>query len=116
MIEQIRLKPAKKPRMKVLKGVRRFTIPALRWGAKKWWDIIDWEAKDATIYEPAIWSKMDNDELREVIHETVALASTVLLVPVNHVRDILGVRRLRSKHGLRDVIVFHVLPGLRHFR
>ena len=72
MIEQARLKPAKKPRMKVLKGVRRFTIPALRWGAKKWWDIIDWEAKDATIYEPAILSKMDNDELKEVIIKPVS--------------------------------------------
>ena len=62
------MKPAKKDES--VEGCQKVHHPSPEVGskgAKKWWDIIDWEDKDATIYEPAILSKMDNDELKEVI-------------------------------------------------
>ena len=67
LLQRARERPVKKPRMKILNGVRRFSIPNLQWGAKKWIDIIDWDSKDSTIYEPTILSRFDNEELNAAI-------------------------------------------------
>ena len=40
IIQEAREKPPKIPKMKVLKGVRRFSIPPLNWNARKWSDIV----------------------------------------------------------------------------
>ena len=72
-IESSRLKPVKKPRMKALKGVRRYTIPALQWDAKQWWNIIDWNAKAATIHEPSILKKLESYELRKAITQPISM-------------------------------------------
>ena len=67
LLQRARERPVKKPRMKILNGVRRFTIPTLQWGAKKWVDIIDWNSKNSTIYEPTILSRLNNEELNAAI-------------------------------------------------
>ena len=71
LIESARKRPVKKPRMKALKGVRRYTIPALQWDAKQWCNIIDWNSKAAIIHEPSILKKLDNDELRKAITQPI---------------------------------------------
>ena len=53
--------------MKVLNGLRKFKIPTLQWGAKKWVDIIDWDSADSTIHEPTILTRLDNEELNSAI-------------------------------------------------
>ena len=67
LIQKARERPTKKPRMKVLNGVRKFKIPTLQWGAKKWVDIIDWDSADSTIHEPTILTRLDNEELNSAI-------------------------------------------------
>ena len=47
--------------MKVLKGIRKFSIPALDWNAKNWSNIIDW--KSVKLYEPFILAKLDTNQL-----------------------------------------------------
>ena len=48
-----------------------------------------------------------------VLHELLLFASAPLLEKVNHVRDIIGVRRLRSEHRRRyGVVVSPILPDV----
>ena len=61
MIKEARERPPKIQKMKVLKGVRKFSIPALNWNPSSWWDIIDW--KTVKIYEPSILKKLDSEKL-----------------------------------------------------
>ena len=51
-IKKLRVKPPKKPRMRVLRGIRAFKVPTLQWDAFSWVDMIDW--KTASIHEPYI--------------------------------------------------------------
>ena len=61
MIKETRESPPKVQKMKVLKGVRKFSVPALNWNPSNWWEIIDW--KTVKIYEPSILTKLDSDTL-----------------------------------------------------
>ena len=60
-IQSARKNPPKIQRMKVLKGVRKFSIPALNWNANNWIDIIDWKA--VKVHEPSIIAKLTSDQL-----------------------------------------------------
>ena len=61
LIRDIRKKPPKPPRAKVLKKVRKYKIPPLQWDSEHWWDIIDW--KTTVVHQPAILSKMSDADL-----------------------------------------------------
>ena len=66
---EARKNPPKVSKMKVLKGVRRFSIPPLNWSARNWCDIIDWET--AKVHEPSILKKLDSDQLEASKSEPV---------------------------------------------
>ena len=61
IVQETRKKPPKISRMKVLRGIRKFSIPALNWNPSSWVDIIDWKA--VKVYEPSILTKLSSDEL-----------------------------------------------------
>ena len=69
ILQEAREKPPKIPKMKVLKGVRRFSIPPLNWNARKWSDIIDWDT--VKVHEPSILEKLDSDKLEDAKAEHV---------------------------------------------
>ena len=51
-IKNLRSKPPKKPRKKILRGIRSLQVKKLDWEAFSWIDIIDW--KKAGVHEPFI--------------------------------------------------------------
>ena len=61
IIQEGRKNPPKVQKMKVLKGTRKFSIPALNWNPSSWCDIIDW--KSSKVYEASILAKIDADQL-----------------------------------------------------
>lgn len=61
IIQEARKNPPKVQRMKILKGNRKFSIPALNWNPSRWCDIIDW--KSTKVYEASILAKLDADQL-----------------------------------------------------
>ena len=61
-IKKVREKPPKVQKMKVLKGVRKFSIPNLNWNPSSQWDIIEWDS--VKIYEPSILEKLNVDDLK----------------------------------------------------
>ena len=62
MIKKARENPPKVQKMKVLKGVRKFSVPSLNWNPSSQWDIIDLE--NVKIYEPSILEKLNADDLK----------------------------------------------------
>ena len=73
IISQLRLKPKKKPRMRLLQGIRKLQVPELQWSASSWPDIIQWEK--ATISEPYILKRLTLEELRGAIKSPVVFPS-----------------------------------------
>ena len=65
IIQQIRSKPQKPPRARVLKGIRKHVNPILQWGSRNWWEIIEWEK--ARIHEPRILERITNEELENML-------------------------------------------------
>ena len=51
-IKKLRSKPPKKPRKKILRGIRSLQVKELNWEAFSWIDIINW--KKASVHEPFI--------------------------------------------------------------
>ena len=62
-IREHREKPLKISKSKVLQGVRKHTIPVLRWNATSWDQIIDWSKSE--FHEPFILSKLDIAKIEE---------------------------------------------------
>ena len=60
-IRKLRSTPPKKPKSKVLKGIRKHEIPELNWGASKWTEIIDLEK--VKIHEPRITKKLSLEKV-----------------------------------------------------
>ena len=50
--------------MKMLKGVRKFTIPDLDWNATEWVDIVDLDM--VNIFEPSILSDISDEQLENI--------------------------------------------------
>ena len=69
ILQDIRKKPPKPTRAKVLKGVRKFSIPPLQWDSGHWWDTIDWKA--TTVHQPAILKDMTDAELERAKDQPV---------------------------------------------
>ena len=63
IIRTHRESPTKISKMKVLQGIRRHTVPTLRWDATSWDQIIDWSKSD--FYEPFILSKLRIEIIEE---------------------------------------------------
>ena len=63
LIKAVRSKPPKPPRAKVLRKMRKFVIPPLRWDADAWWNIIDWS--QVQIVEPSILSRISTEMLEQ---------------------------------------------------
>ena len=62
IVLKLRTKPPKKPRMRVLRGIRALKVPLLQWSATSWEDMIDW--KQASVHEPYIIECMTKEELK----------------------------------------------------
>jgi len=65
VIRKLREKPPKKPRAKVLRGIRSHKNPVLQWTASSWIDIIDW--KKTSLHLPAIIERLSEDQLTSCI-------------------------------------------------
>ena len=63
IIREHREKPLKISKSKVLQGIRKHMIPALRWDALSWDKIIDWSKSE--FHEPFILSKIDIGKIEE---------------------------------------------------
>ena len=64
-IEKLRAKHSKKPRMKILKGIRPLKVPVLQWDAFSWVDMIDW--KTASVHQPYIIERLSDDEVASTL-------------------------------------------------
>ena len=60
-----RKKPSKKPRKKILQGMRQLEVPELQWNAIHWSKIIDWNK--VKVSEPKIVSDITDQDLKKVI-------------------------------------------------
>ena len=60
-IMKLRNKPPRKPRAKLLRGIRSLKLPALNWNPYSWTDIIDWEK--TTIHEPFIIECLSDEDI-----------------------------------------------------
>ena len=65
-LAEFRAKPFKKPRLKLLRGIRKATVPTLNWGASKWTEIIDWDTIKLA-QEPRILARLTAEQLEEAI-------------------------------------------------
>lgn len=63
LIIRRRAKPLKKPRMALLRGIRKIEVTPLMWSASSWDQIIDW--KKVVIHEPYILERMSNEKIEE---------------------------------------------------
>lgn len=61
MIMKLRNKPPKKPRAKLLRGIRSLKVATLQWNPYSWTEIIDW--KTSTVHEPFIIECLTNEEI-----------------------------------------------------
>ena len=77
IVQDARKKPPKMSKMKVLKGIRKFSIPALNWNPTSWCDIIDWNT--VKVYEPSILAKLSSDDLILAQTEPVCFPNFPLL-------------------------------------
>ena len=71
-ILELREKPNKPGKKKVLKGIRQFFIPELKWEANKWQQMINWTDIEKKIFEPRILQKFSNNELMEAYAEPLS--------------------------------------------
>ena len=114
---QLREKPNKPGRKKVLKGMRQFFVPKLDWEANSWQKMIRWSDIEKKIFEPFILQKFSNHELMEAyaaplifpkypvhsqsVERTVKLVSEASKVVIgeenrhNHIIGVLGARKAR---------------------
>ena len=63
ILSELREKPEKKPKMKLLRGIRKATVPDLNWAASKWTEIIDWD-KVKLRQEPRILARLTAEQLQ----------------------------------------------------
>ena len=70
IIQRVRKNLPKVSKMKILKGVRKFSIPPLNWNASDWTEIIDWDT--VKVYEPSILVKLESEQLENAKLEPVA--------------------------------------------
>ena len=70
IIKAARSKPAKVPRAKVLRKIRKFKIPPLNWSAGSWWEIIDWST--VQVFEPTILSRIKTEVLDQAIQNPLS--------------------------------------------
>ena len=56
--------------MKILKGVRKFSMQPLNWIASDWTEIIDWDT--VKVFEPSILVKLESEQLENSKFEPVA--------------------------------------------
>jgi hypothetical protein len=71
LIRTLRKKPQKKPRMKLLQGIRKLMVPPLQWSAESWVDIINW--KKATVSEPYILERLTLQQVEEALVKPLEL-------------------------------------------
>ena len=64
IIQMSRNKIMKRPKARVLKGVRKFLVPQLDWDAEVWWEIISWDK--VTVAEPELLRRIDLVEFEKV--------------------------------------------------
>ena len=64
-IKKLRSKPPKKPRKKILRGIRSLQVKELNWEAFSWIDIINW--KKASVHEPFIIECLTMEVLDSVL-------------------------------------------------
>lgn len=65
IIKKLKANPPKKPRMKVLRGIRALKVPLLQWNASSWVEIIDWDK--ASVHVPFIIECLTDDELEATL-------------------------------------------------
>ena len=70
IIKAARSKPAKVPRAKVFRKIRKFKIPPLNWSAGSWWEIIDWST--VQVFEPTILSRINTEVLDQAIQNPLS--------------------------------------------
>ena len=68
-IREIRENPPKKPRARVLTGIRKHIIPELQWEADSWDSIIDWNS--VRVHEPQILSDLSLEELESAVSSPI---------------------------------------------
>ena len=67
IVMKLKSKPPKKPRMKVLRGIRALKVPLLQWNASTWVEIIDWSK--ASFHVPFIIECLTNEELAATLQK-----------------------------------------------
>ena len=72
-IKKLRSKPPKKPRKKILRGIRSLQVKELNWEAFSWIDIINW--KKASVHEPFIIECLTMEVLDSVLEEPFSFPS-----------------------------------------
>ena len=61
-LTDFRAKPPKKPKLKLLRGIRNAKVPDLNWGATTWTEVIDWN-KVKLHQEPRILARLTAEQL-----------------------------------------------------
>ena len=56
-LNEFKAKPFKKPILKLLRGIRKATVPTLNWGSSKWTEIIEWDTIKL-LQEPQILARL----------------------------------------------------------
>lgn len=69
MIKRIRVKPPKKPRKRVLQGIRKLEVPTLQWNATTWDQIIDWDK--LVVHEPHILERLSLEQLEAAVDTAI---------------------------------------------
>lgn len=64
-IRKCRQNPPKRPRKRVLDGIRKYEIPLLQWDAEHWSEIINWASLKIT--EPKIIQELGDDDLEAAL-------------------------------------------------
>ena len=67
LLKQARENPPKPPKMKVLKGIRKFRIPDLNWNATSWNNIISWDG--ITLSEPRILKNLTIEQIETAVQD-----------------------------------------------
>ena len=66
VVKKLRANPPKKPRKKILRGIRELKIPTLKWDASSYIEMIDWSS---SIHLPYIIECMSDDEVASTMHQ-----------------------------------------------
>ena len=64
IIQMSRNKLMKRPKARVLKGLRKFQVPPLDWDAEVWWEMINWD--NVTVAEPELLRRIFLVEFEKV--------------------------------------------------